>query len=297
MKIMILVNKDFEYAGYRAGIEKLMMLNKIPDFKMVSRDWSIGPCKKRPSCIYKLGNHIVREFCISYLFDAGENTSNSQKKLDLVSKLIKDENPDCIISVSTSESTPGNESFECCFNGCVFMGTKFFAKDCQTMDPTTDSHLHVPEGWCVQNSPICDNFFDIVNENSMNIADGMEAVPHHSAYKLTVFADDKFVSLGIINVMDYSCYEIADPETYIEFKNNYSSEGEPVCLETTHAVVKMAAGERKVLFVSPIVDRYTKFGEDVDDKWGSQNAIGSYNAGIVVANMLEILKDKFEEKS
>ena len=99
MKIMILVNKDFEYAGYRAGIEKLMMLNKIPDLKMVSRDWSIGPCKKRPSCIYKLGNHIVREFCISYLFDAGENTSNSQKKLDLVSKLIKDENPDCIISV------------------------------------------------------------------------------------------------------------------------------------------------------------------------------------------------------
>ena len=67
------------------------MLNKIPDLKMVSRDWSVGPSKNRPSCIYKLGKHIIREFCISYLFDAGESTSNSQKKLDLVMNLIDEE--------------------------------------------------------------------------------------------------------------------------------------------------------------------------------------------------------------
>jgi hypothetical protein len=295
MKIMILVNKDFEYAGYRAGIEKLMMLNKIPDLKMVSRDWSIGPSKNSPSCIYKLGNHIVREFCISYLFGAGENTSNSQKKLDLVMNLIDCENPDCIISVSTSESTPAKEGSKRSFNGCVFMGTKFFAKDCRTLDSATQSHLYVPKGWCVQNSPICADFFDIVNKNSKNIADGMESVPQNPARKLTVFADNEYVSLGIINVMNYSCYEKADPETYNEFIKDHSSEGKPICLETTHAVVKMAAGERRVLFVSPIVDRYNQFKNDVDNTWGNQNAIGSYNAGIVVANMLEVLKDKFEE--
>ncbi|WP_295680666.1 hypothetical protein [uncultured Fibrobacter sp.] len=296
MKIMILVNKDFEYAGYRAGIEKLMMLNKIPDLKMVSRDWSVGPSKNRPSCIYKLGKHIIREFCISYLFDAGESTSNSQKKLDLVMNLIDEESPDYIISVSTSESTPCKEDRKRSFNGCIFMGTKFFAKDCRKLDSATQSHLYVPEGWCVQNSSICANFFDIVNKKSKNIADGMEAVPHHPANKLTIFANTEYVSLGIINVMDYSCYEKADPETYNEFKNNYSSEGEPVCLETTHAVVKMAAGQIPVLFVSPIVDRYNQFKHDVDNTWGNQNAIGSYNAGIVVANMLEILKDKLKDK-
>lgn len=292
MKIMVLVNKDFEYAGYRAGIEKLMMLNKIPNLKMVSRDWSIGPDKKRPSCIYKLGNHIVREFCISYLFGAGENTSNSQKKLDLVMELIDDENPDYIISVSTSESTPCKENDNLSYNGCVFMGTKFFAKDCRKLDPTTQSHLYVPEGWCVENAPICDDFFDLVNNESKNIAKGMETVVQNPAAKLTVFADKEYVSLGIINVMNYACYEKADPETYNEFIKDHSSEGKPICLETTHAVVKMAAGERRVLFVSPIVDRYNQFKNDVDNTWGNQNAIGSYNAGTVVANMLELLKDK-----
>ena len=54
----------------------------------------------------------------------------------------------------------------------------------------------------------------------------------------------------------------------------------------------MAAGKIPVLFVSPIVDRYESFDIDVDGKWGQQNAMSSYNAGVVVANMLELLKDK-----
>ena len=292
MKIMVLVNKDFEYAGYRAGIEKLMMLNKVPDLKIVSRDWSIGPNKKRPSCIYKLGDHIIREFCISYLFEAGESTSNSQKKLNLVMDLIGDENPDYIISVSTGASTPSLGESNCSFNGCVFMGTKFFAKDCQMLDPTTQSHLHVPKGWYIENAPICDDFFAIVNKHSKSIANGMETVVQNPADKLTVYANKEYVSLGVINVMDYACYKNADPESYNEFIKTYSSENVPVSLETTHAIVKMAAWQKPVLFVSPIVDRYENFDNDVDGMWGNQNAIGSYNAGTVVANMLELLKDK-----
>ena len=292
MKIMVLVNKDFEYAGYRAGIENLMMSNKIPNLKMVSREWSIGPNKNRPSCIYKLGNHVIREFCISYLFEAGESTSNSQKKLKLVGNLIDDENPDYIISVSTGESTPSIEASERSFNGCVFMGTKFFAKDCQMFDPTTLSHLPVPQGWFVQNAPLCDGFFDIVNKYSESIADGMETVVQNPAARLTVFANKEFVSLGVINVMNYACYKKADPASYSEFINTHSTKDVPVSLETTHAIVKMAAGQKPVLFVSPIVDRYESFDNDVDGMWGNQNAIGSYNAGTVVANMLELLKDK-----
>ena len=35
------------------------------------------------------------------------------------------------------------------------------------------------------------------------------------------------------------------------------------------------------------VFRYRHFNDDVDDKWGNQNLTCSYNAGVVVANILE----------
>ena len=63
-------------------------------------------------------------------------------------------------------------------------------------------------------------------------------------------------------------------------------------METTLIVVKMAEDAvmgdwTPVLFVTPIVDRYRHFNDDVDDKWGNQNLTCSYNAGVVVANILE----------
>ncbi|MBR0487847.1 MAG: hypothetical protein IJJ70_09130 [Treponema sp.] len=54
MNIMILVNKDFEYAGYRSGIEYQMTTGKTPHLNVTSRDTSPGREKFTPRCEYRL---------------------------------------------------------------------------------------------------------------------------------------------------------------------------------------------------------------------------------------------------
>ena len=301
MNIMVLVNKDFEYAGYQAGIFQQLLDKRIPDLHVIAKDTGTRASKFVPSCVYKLGADKVREFCISYLFDAGKdvNTSNSEEKHDLLKELLKEEKPDLIISVSTTETTP--IGLECdpkadTKNGCVFMGSQFFAKDCRKYDSTTKSHLYLKEPWYrLDFPPVFGGLYDFIHDNQAAISEGMLQVPNHPAAQTTVYADEKYVSLGVINVMNYDCYGKADAATYEEFNPSGHDKLLPIGLETTHAVVRMAAEEIPdhdtvpVLFVSPIVDRYECFNEDVGKSWDEQNFISSYNSAIAVSNMLQLL--------
>ncbi len=301
MNIMILVNKDFEYAGYREGVEHRITSLKTPHLHITGRKAGTIYNFFEPSCEYDLvtdtGTHKIREFCISYLFENGENSSNSEKKYEHLKKLIATEKPDYIISVSTSESTSemqGNGPV----NGCVIMGTKFYAKDCRDMDvPKAQSKLEVLD--YAENYPLFYNFYNLINANQQTLTDGMRPVKNYSANTLSCITDYKYVSLGVVNITNYACYKDADPATYKEFKGkseykDYIPEG----LETTHTVVKKAAKEAiaekdiPVLFVSPIVDRYERFDDDVDGKWGEQNRKSSFNAGVVVVNMLEYFRNE-----
>ena len=297
MNIMVLVNKDFEYAGYQAGIFQQLLDKKIPDLHVIAKDTGTGPAKFVPSCVYKLGADEVREFCISYLFETGRSTSNSEEKLELLQELICDEKPDLIISVSTTETTPKGQECEpkaATKNGCVFMGSQFYAKDCRKYDPSTKSHLYVKEPWFrLDVPPVFDGLYGFIKAKQNAIAEGMLQVPNYPAEKTTVYADEKYVSLGVINVMNYDRYGDADKATYDEFRSMATEDQQPIGLETTHAVVRMAAEATPdpipVLFVSPIVDRYKCFNEDVGKSWDEQNFISSYNSAIAVTNLLELL--------
>ena len=302
MNIMVLVNKSFEYPGYRAGVESRITSGKLKDYSVLARDTSVGPQKQGPTCVYQVAGHIIREFCINYLFPADEDpakpsvSSNSEKKLELLKTLIEKEKPDYIISVSTGESTPFDQdkySDNNSVNGCVFIGTRFFACDCSEDDPDTESHLDIAKcKWTPESKPICEKFYSLLEK--ADLSEGMIKVPNSPGSPLDIYAGDIFTSLGVINVMNYKCYSKADQRTYLEFtKNNWVYI--PVSLETTHAVVKMAAGEIPVLFVSPIVDRYESFSTDVEDSWGNQNLFSSYNAGVAVTNMLSYIAPYLKE--
>ncbi|MBR3461133.1 MAG: hypothetical protein IKH20_00490 [Clostridiales bacterium] len=293
MNIMILVNKDFEYAGYRAGVDSRIRANAASNLNEIAYDTGIGPDKLHMSRMYKLGVNTVREYCICYLFPAGANTSNSEMKYSLVRNLIKQEAEknfiDLIISVSTGESTPAVEDEYKTVNGCVYIGHKFFVRDCRDCDQNTTSYLKVDNQYY---KGLVDNkIFDLITSKKVQIEAGMKTTPRTPNPKPFVCADKDIVSLGVVNVVNYSAYGDADPTTYKEYIAK-GQVGLPVCLETTHVVVKMAEdavmGDRTpVLFVTPIVDRYEHFNDDVDDKWGHQNLTSSYNAGVVVANILE----------
>ena len=301
MNIMILVNKDFEYAGYREGVEHRITSKKIPHLYITGRRAGTIYNFFNPSCEYDLvtdtGTHKIREFCISYLFEEKDNSSNSEIKYGHLQKLISTEKPDYIISVSTSESTAEMQN-NGPVNGCVIMGTKFYAKDCRDYDkPKPASHLTVTT--YAENDPPFYNFYNLINANQQVLTDGMRAVKNYSANTLSCITDPKYVSLGVVNITNYACYKDADPATYEDFINAAEYKGLiPEGLETTHTVVKKAAKEAvtgkdiPVLFVSPIVDRYERFDDDVDGKWGEQNRSSSFNAGVVVANMLEYFRNE-----
>lgn len=186
-------------------------------------------------------------------------------------------------------------------NGCVIMGTKFYAYDCGKMDvPPEKSKLQVVT--YAENYPPFYNFYNLINANQQALTDGMRAVKNYSANTLSCLASPNYVSLGVVNIINYACYKDADPKTYEEFiKFKKSDEKKyndliPEGLETTHNVVKKAAlekGDIPVLFVSPIVDRYERFDDDVDGRWGEQNRRSSFNAGVAVANMLEYFRNEF----
>ena len=315
MKIMILVNKNFEYAGYVEGVESRK--NYTPNLKCIGGHNVDHNAHDRffPSAEYTLesdsGTHTIEEYCINYMFPQNESSSNSQIKHELLMKLFRelgtDNLPDYIISVGTSESTKyledvslGNIKMEeKSVNGCVFMGNKFYAKDCRDLDdPPRQSNLGVI--LYLESKKIFIGFNECVTTNQSKLTEGMVKLPNKPAKKLECIADPNNTSLGVVNIINYGRYPVADEATSDAFdKYNMDEKSgrlKPVGIETTHAVVRMAANLQHnipVLFVSPIVDRFLCFKEDVVEDWGEQNLKGSYNAGVVVANMLECFRNEF----
>lgn len=298
MEIMLLVNKKFEYYAYKEGLDFRRFDKKTSQLVLISEDKSEGPRKMVPSREYKLAPyHRIKEFCIEYMFDNFENTSNSEKKHIFLNEVIAKYRPDYIISVSTSESTPesqNNYSKNNSVNGSVFFGNRFFARNCRDCDEKSESRLDVPTQFDISEEIYPGFYKDLSDDdNKAIIAEGMEKVPNAPTDTLSVNANEKNISLGVINVEHHDEYAKADKKTYDDFvEANPYKDDVPVCIETTHAVVKMAAEDRfniPVLFVSPITDRYLKFKEDVNDE---QNKVCSYNAGVVMANLLDFISSK-----
>lgn len=317
-KILILVNKDFEYVGYRDGFAKAQAkcpLTPIDDPDEKAEQFPVEGHKKRllkyrAERVFRLGKSetdekacLVKEFCINYHFRHNESSSNSERKLELLRDLMAQEQPDFIVSVSSCESTPDSQGGgdDCSINGCVIVNHRCFMMDCQRLDSTTQSHLDFGGKAMLANSPIYEDIDKVLESTEFkDDVDGlMKDAPHRPATgegKARCIADKENVSLGVINVMDYSRYIDADPTVYQAYCELENKIGKPATLETTHAIVKMAAGTVPVTFVSPVVDRYKKFAEDVgiDGNDHTQDKECSHNSGVVVPIMLKHIYDKLE---
>lgn len=290
-KVVMLVNKAFEYEGFRRGVADVYAHRDFTGTLMLNEDEhkKVRPFTK-PIATYSFKNLDVDVYCIEYLFGRDENSSNSEVKYNLLVSLlnsIKETGiPDYVVSVSTSESTldsQGGESSSA--NGCVYVGNRFFLSDQRSSDPDTKSHLDIPVDYFAD-AVILDSLYDCINAAKMDL----RPVPRASASILKCVASPESVCLGVVNVMNYACYPKADKAAY---EACGTSHGERIGIETTHGVVKMAVantlGEKvPVMFVSPITDRYEKFSEDVGDD-GEQNFACSYNGGVATANILALL--------
>jgi len=298
-RVVILVNKDFEYKGFVEGLR-----DTVPVYA--------GTNGRDAEC--RFNNLLVDIYCIQHLFNEGENSSNSEVKYNYLSELFKSnefrlEDVDGIYSVSTSESTPigqgkdGTESR----NGCVYLGSKFFLSDQSKNDDGTESHLEVGSSntdfseFHVE-SEVHHGVFLTLRSDEMKFKEA----PLNPAEKTCHIYDENSACIGVVNVMDYSRYKYADKSAYDMFLKQRLENityGSPIGIETTHGVVVKALKETcselklkdkrnrdkniPVNFISPIVDRYLHFDEDVDGMYGKQNFVCSYNGGVVTGHILK----------
>jgi len=290
-RIAVLVNKDFEYAGFIEGLRDTIEVHA-------------GTNGRNAEC--RFDNLIADIYCIQNLFSKYENSSHSELKYKYLKDLFKSnafriEDCDGILSFSTSESTPQNQGEDGTIsrNGCVHVGNRFFLSDQRDNDKTTHSYLDI--GSEISNNteeyyeiPLCGYLlYDILNTRKMNL----RKPPHNPSDRPRCLANFRYTSIGVVNVMDYSCYTKSDEDAYKEYID--ACVDIPAGIETTHGVVvkalkdvcKETGKDIPVNFISPIVDRYLKFDEDVDGKYGKQNYVCSYNGGVVTGHMLKILNE------
>jgi len=292
--VEIIVNKNWEVEPFLAAMNGKTKPESFPAPYILHSP--MDPKNRMASCRaeYHLEymNVIVR--CIQDLMDAEKHASNSEEKYRVLPGYIKADNPSLIISVSTAESTPIIEKEIGSQNGSVFIGGTFYMFDAHDYDQGSPSHLSVIE---LQKNSVPDAIYNLVGKTFRETVLG-KFIPAVNApsRKMTCVADPDFVSIGVVNVINYEVYTKADTAAYNEFMRKYGTRYTAATIETTHGIVRMSAGNVPTLFVSPITDRYNHFKEDVDPE-GKQNSIAANNAGVAIAELLVRLNNLYDSRT
>ncbi|MDC7289251.1 hypothetical protein NXH76_15740 [Blautia schinkii] len=286
--VEVIVNKAWEVEPFLDAMLKFDTFSK-PYVLLSPRDKTNYMASCRAEFHWQREDGMLIDVIVRCIQDIMSNPnkgkSNSQEKERLLPDYIRADKPDLIISVSTAESTPYMEEGGKSCNGSVLIGETFFMYDARSFDPSTESYLDVTKA--LQTGSVLDSVstgFDGIQE----YIDYFMVPPHSPADPMQIMVKTDGVSIGVVNVENYKCYKEADAAAYTCFVKEYRKDNVPMCIETTHGIVKLAAGDIPTFFVSPIVDRYEKFDIDVDDE---QNYIAAYNSGVTVAAFLAKLYD------
>lgn len=279
-KVLIVVNKNWECEPFLEGFKANIPNEPLVFLSPMSKDNYMSSCRAE----YHFDKYDVVVRCIQDLMDPDKGKSNSEEKYRVLPGFISAEKPDLVISVSTAESTPEGKNN---LNGCVVFGGQYFMFDAKNFDPSSQSSLTVPERMriCAYDKKL----FDILDDDLCKRAGAKFKKPeYHPADVMRIEASPDFACVGVVNVEDYKAYEEADPAAYKAYPKNHA-ENPPMSIETTHGIVRMSTPkEVSVIFVSPIVDRYKSFAEDVK---GEQNEYCSYNAGVAVAEYIKQINE------
>ena len=290
-RVVVVVNKRREAEGFLQGLKSSGFL---PNLRVREENAPAAPWYRMAARRMKAGLEQIdlSILCIEDIMppangDVPESSgSHSQQKAMLLPGYLRQDDPDLVISVSTAESTPGIQPNATTQNGSVVLGGCFYTYDARGFDPTSPSHLAPP--------PFADNNVDegiyrLLADPALQRAavQRFQAPPSVPARPMQILCDRRYIAVAAINVIHYQAYEQADPAAYNACVRQYGDKF-PATIETTHVLVRSAAGKRPTLFVSPITDRYRCFNVDVDPE-GRQNHAASYNAGVTTALLLREL--------
>lgn len=291
----IVVNKRREVEGFLKGLKESGFLSYI---EIKAQNIPPAPCHRmselRMDASLEKMDLTIR--CIEDIMPPADSRvpetsgSHSQQKAMLLPGYLRDNDPDLVISVSTAESTPSIQPQSTSLNGSVVLGGGFFTFDAHRYDFDSPSHL-TPPPFAVNN--VDERIYQLLASQSLRdeAVKRFQTPPHAPGRPMKILCDPDYVCIAAINVVNYQAYEKADPAAYEACVKTHGDKS--ATIETTHGIVRMAAGDKPTIFVSPITDRYKCFAEDVDPQ-GVQNRAASYNAGVTVALLLrELDKDAF----
>jgi len=245
----------------------------------------------KPRLVYELNNKRVEVWCISDLLEylPDDNTvyqSSSERKAEVLVNVVNGRNPSLIVAVGTAASLD-KPAF---YNGSVVIGASTFVHNghpnggneysnwqyagFEKLLPPTISE---PDFYTLfSGSPPSDKFVIPPLPLKETVRERIEP---------TMIADYQGVSLGTVNVSKTSEYNLKDQETLNAFETKYDR-SLVASIETTHGIIRAAAPNARFIFISAIVNRAFRYGEEVLPREYAQDFAGVHNAGVVLAWLL-----------
>jgi hypothetical protein len=239
----------------------------------------------KPRAAWTLRNCIVEVWCLGdlmeHLPDQNQFQSSSARKVELLPRIFAGRTPALAIAMGTagypvsSETDPG-------INGGVVAGTGAFIHNYHPHGENPDSVWDNGTFDQVIASTLKPAAFaQFFPSDTSNITNRFVRPPNH-AVDPVVRADAAFVAVGAVNVTNYADYAHCDQAALDAFGKVAKGATAP-SVETTHGLIRLAAGDVPWMFISGMTDREGYFAQDVGNNEYAQNFAASHNMGVALA--------------
>lgn len=215
---------------------------------------------------------------LEHLEDKTKFQSSTERKATYLHKIFRGEPPGLVIALGTA-GFPDSLSQ----NGNVVVGTKCFVHDPNQEAPNPDSSWKSGPFDSVIESSLPQTVFAALTQIP-KAAPRFLVPPLNPAAETAVLCNFDYVALSGVNVTDPAKYAQSDGSTLAAFAA-FGTKLAAKSLETTHGLIRVQANA-PFLFVSGITDRVGYFDSEVQARPFAQNTAPSYNAGIVLGEIL-----------
>jgi len=293
-RVIVVVNKWWEceplmnallHAKVRpAGVGWPDVLNH-PRPRPADRALPPGEPFVKPRAAWTLRSCIVEIWCLGdlmeHLPDQNQFQSSSAQKVQLLPRIFAGRTPSLVIAMGTA-GYPADSDKDPGINGGVVAGTGAFIHNFHPNGQNPDSVWD--NGTFDQVIPSrldAGAFEQLFPSDTSSITNRFVRPPNHAADPV-VRADAGYVSVGAVNVTNYADYATCDKAALDAFAKSGNGARTP-SVETTHGLIRLAAGDAPWMFVSGITDREGYFAQDVGDNEYAQNFTASHNMGVALA--------------
>ncbi len=231
----------------------------------------------------------VSVWCIEDMMLPDSHKSSTEKKWPILKNQIMSVTRDLVVAFGTA-AHPDHRSH----NGCVVLGNNIFIYNPYPNGENKDSKWNHAKTEQLVRSGASDKFFDkITPQLRVEIEKRFINPPNNPATDLLVLHSQELLSVGVVNITDYSDYAWADHRT-IERARAANITAPIGSMETTHGIIRLAS-DSPFLFISGIADRVGFFDVEVNPRTYAQNFTAAHNAGVALAWLIPVLTDALQK--